>query len=122
MIDDGGLEAQETAEGVRIRMWGAVDGSMRPQASAVLMHTFARPGRIELDASELEFIDSSGLAFVLQLMRSAREDGRAISLSEPTPVLTDLLEVLGLADQAPWSTRPSSEPSSAVSRAAQDVH
>ncbi len=104
-LDEGGLEAIELEDGTEVRMWGAVDGSMRGQASAVLMHALARSGPVVLSTSDLEFIDSSGLAFLLQLVRSAREDGRHVDVREPPTMLVDMLEILGLSDQVPVGGR-----------------
>ena len=59
------------------------------------------PGAVVLDAAEMEFVDSSGLAFILQVLRAAQEDGRDVLLRDPPTLLLEMLDVLGLADQVP---------------------
>jgi anti-anti-sigma factor len=96
-----GLEAVERPDGTLVRMWGSVDESLRSQASAVMAHALGRPGAVVLDAAGVEFVDSSGLAFILQVLRAAQEDGRDVLLRDPPTLLLEMLDLLGLSDQVP---------------------
>lgn len=98
---DGGLAVVEGSDGTVVRMWGSVDESLRAQASAVMAHTMSRDGGVVVDAGDLEFVDSSGLAFILAILRAGEEDGRAVLLRDPPLVLLEMLEVLGLDSQVP---------------------
>jgi anti-anti-sigma factor len=96
-----GLAAVEHGDGTLVSMWGSVDESLRGQASAVMAHALGRPGAVVVDASHLEFLDSSGLAFILQLLRAGEEDGRRVVLRDPPTLLVEMLDVLGLDDAVP---------------------
>ena len=54
-----------------------------------------------LDASEATFVDSSGVAFVLQLHLAAAEAGVPLTLQDPHRVLRDLLDMVGLGAVIP---------------------
>lgn len=97
----GGIAAEDLADGTLVRMWGSVDESLRAQAGAVMAHALTRPGRVVLDAGRVEFVDSSGLAFVLQVVRACQEDARAAVLRDPPALLVEMLEVLGLSGEVP---------------------
>ena len=103
MADDGvsGLEAVELEDGTLVRMWGSVDESLRSQASAVMAHALARSGPVVIDADRVEFLDSSGLAFILQMLRASHEDGRTVLLRDPPVLLLEMLDVLGLREDLP---------------------
>ncbi|HMO10423.1 MAG TPA: anti-sigma factor antagonist [Actinotalea sp.] len=92
MAHDGtsGVEAVELPEGTLVRMWGSVDESLRSQASAVMAHALGRTGPVVVDADDVEFLDSSGLAFILQML-----------LRDPPVLLLEMLELLGLRDEVP---------------------
>ena len=95
------LEAIELADGTLVRMRGSIDESLRAQASAVMAHALGRPGPVVVDAGQVEFLDSSGLAFILQLVRAGREDARAVVLRDPPDLLLEMLELLGLIGDVP---------------------
>ena len=54
--------------------------------------------RIVLDVRELTFIDSSGLALLLDTDRAARRSGVAFEVVDGSPAFARLLEVVGLQD------------------------
>jgi len=97
----GGLEAVDLAAGTLVRMWGDVDAGLRSQASAVMARAMQHGGPVVIDASGVEFLDSSGLAFILQLLKAAREDHRKVVLRDPPTLVLDMFELLGLAGTIP---------------------
>lgn len=101
---DGGIEAAPEGDGTRVLLWGAVDASLRDQASAVMAQTLAADGPVTIDVARVEFLDSSGLAFLLQLVRAGREDGRDVVLENPPALVIELLDLLGL-DRLPMRFR-----------------
>ena len=54
-----------------------------------------------VDTTLTTFIDSTGLAFVLQLSRAASEAGIGVSLRDPHRVLFDVLDMIGLGGELP---------------------
>jgi anti-sigma B factor antagonist len=59
------------------------------------------PRAITVDASGLEFIDSSGLLALLRARDAAVEAGVAFHVSDPSPALRRLVEVTGVKDLRP---------------------
>ena len=53
-------------------------------------------GPVVLDTSAVTFIDSSGLAFLLQLQGVASDAGRPVVLRDPSGAVVDLLSLVGL--------------------------
>ncbi|GEA82162.1 STAS domain-containing protein [Cellulomonas uda] len=84
-----------------VRMVGEVDVALREQASSSMVAALTSDFPIVIDASEVTFIDSSGLAFVMQLLRAARESGLALSLRDPSRAVRDVLEIVGAASLLP---------------------
>lgn len=91
-----GVDAVDLSGGTLVRLWGEVDESLRDQASLAMAHTMARPGGVVIDTSAVEFLDSSGVAFILQLLRSGVEQGTSVVLRDPPHLLLDVLDLLGL--------------------------
>ncbi len=54
----------------------------------------ASPGRVVLDASGLEYMDSSGIALLVQVAQKARQ----VQVRNPTPIVRRLLELTGLGE------------------------
>ena len=92
-----GIGVEPHGEGTLVTLWGEIDGSMRPEASASMVEAVAVGGPIVIDTSAVTFIDSSGLGFVLQLYRVSQETGHACTLRNPSPVVEQMLQMLGLA-------------------------
>lgn len=87
-------------EGSLVSLVGDVDGSLRDQASMAMADVLRRGGPVVVDLAGVTFIDSSGLAFVLQLHRLGLDDpSQPCVLRDPPTLVLDLLEVIGLAGQ-----------------------
>ena len=97
----GGVAVSDEGDGSVVRLWGDVDAALRSQASAVMSQVLARTGPVVMDASRVEFIDSTGLAFLFQLVEVGAEEGRQVILRDPPVLVLDLLDVLGLSGQIP---------------------
>lgn len=81
----------------RVRLVGAIDSALRQQASESMSLVLMGGLPVVLDASQATFVDSSGVAFVIQLARAMREAGTDLSLYDPEGVLHSTLELVGLA-------------------------
>ncbi|WP_225755691.1 STAS domain-containing protein [Actinotalea sp. Marseille-Q4924] len=95
--DVGGIDVTEESGRTLVRMWGEVDAALRDQASLAMVECVRRALPVTVDAGRLTFIDSSGLAFVLQLHKVGQEDGTGIVLRDAPSLLLDLLEMIGMA-------------------------
>lgn len=93
----GGIDVREDGERTLVRMWGEVDAALRDQASLAMVECLRRARPVTVDAGGLTFIDSSGLAFVLQLHKVGRDDGMPLVLRDAPGLLLELLEMIGMA-------------------------
>ena len=92
----GGIDVHEDGERTLVRMWGEVDAVLRDQASLAMVECLQRGRPVTVDAGALTFIDSSGLAFVLQLHKVGQEDGMPLVLRDAPDLLLDLLDMIGM--------------------------
>ncbi|RMI14478.1 anti-sigma factor antagonist [Cellulomonas triticagri] len=97
----GGIEVTTAHGRTVVRLRGEVDGALRAEASASMAQALASTAPILVDATDLTFIDSSGLAFVLQLHLAAGETGQQMTLHDPGRELIDKLDLIGMADVIP---------------------
>lgn len=97
----GGIEVPADADRSVVRLWGEVDATLRDQASVAMVELIRRRGPYIVDVADLRFIDSAGIAFVLQLNRVAIEDGSTMTLLDPPGVVTDMLELIGIGGSIP---------------------
>jgi anti-sigma B factor antagonist len=80
---------------------GEIDGALRDEASASMSQALVAGSPLVIDTTLTTFIDSTGIAFVLQLARAASEAGMAVTLRDPHRVLLDVLEMIGLGGELP---------------------
>jgi anti-sigma B factor antagonist len=82
------LEVLRRADQARVRLAGALDLATVPRLRAELEAlTSAGVNRVMVDLSSLQFLDSSGLRFLLELNAEARRDGFSLGLVPgPAPV------------------------------------
>jgi anti-anti-sigma factor len=59
------------------------------------------PSRIVLDLSELEFIDSTGIALLVSALSRNEGDVRISFIPSDSPAVTRVLELTGLAERLP---------------------
>ena len=55
------------------------------------------PARLRIDLSQVNFMDTSGVAVMLKARRRALEAGARFSVISPSPAIKRLLEITGLA-------------------------
>ena len=78
-----------------VRLAGEIDGTRRSEASQALSTSHRRQLPVVLDTTEVTFIDSTGLAFLIQCGSVGRSQGIPVSLPRPSAEVSDLLSVLG---------------------------
>jgi anti-anti-sigma factor len=94
--EPGGIEIQDVPGRTVVRLWGEVDASLREQASAAMVRLLERRGPYVVDVSDVTFIDSSAIAFVIQLHRVASDEGSRVVLRDPPRLVMDTLRLVGL--------------------------
>ena len=92
----GGIRLQEELSHSVVDMWGEVDGALRPEASAALACALDRDLPVVIDTSRVTFIDSTGIAFLVQFYTIGREEGLEVTLRNPPTVVSDVLAMLGV--------------------------
>ena len=95
----GTIRVEARADVTVVLLEGEIDAALRAQASASMAQALAADRPVLVDASAATFIDSSGIAFVMQLHHAAGEMGTDVSLRDPRRVLRDVLEIIGYSDQ-----------------------
>lgn len=86
-----------------VSLWGEVDAALRDAASDVMASLASRPttGPVTIDASDVTFIDSSGIAFILQLFMLGQETGAEVALRRPAEPVVEVLEMIGMGGRIP---------------------
>ena len=100
----GSIITTPTPDATVVRLAGEIDGARRNEASQALSTSLRRQLPVVLDTSKVTFIDSTGLAFLIQCGSVGRSQGIPVSLPRPPAQVSDLLAVLGedsLFDDAP---------------------
>jgi len=80
---------------------GEIDAALRDEASACMGLALVTGNPVVVDSTHATFIDSSGIAFVLQLHLAATEAGIPVTLRDPHRVLRDVLDMVGLSGELP---------------------
>ncbi|GAA4731487.1 hypothetical protein GCM10023216_24430 [Isoptericola chiayiensis] len=93
-----GISCQHQDDGTYLTLWGEVDAALRESASDAMASVVARTQStpIVLDVRDVTFIDSSGIAFILQIYMLGQETGAAVRLLEPSQAVTEILEMVGM--------------------------
>ena len=92
---DGGNGAR------RVKLTGEFDISGRELADEVLASVADAP-KIVLDLSELEFIDSMGIHFVVTAHQAAETEGRELTIVRGGPEVDRIFKLVGLGDVLPF--------------------
>jgi anti-anti-sigma factor len=77
---------------------GEIDVALRADASRALARMLERSLPIVLDTSEVTFIDSTGLAFLIQCSRFGHEQGVSVTLQDTAETVSALLALVGADD------------------------
>ena len=67
------------------------------------MEDINRAGKIVLDLSELDFIDSMGIHFVVTAHERAKREGRTFTIVRGGPQVTRVFSLVGLDDVLPFA-------------------
>jgi anti-sigma B factor antagonist len=90
------ITVEQTGGATLVVLRGEIDASLRHAASEAMVAVLAAHGPLVIDTSAVTFIDSSGMAFLLQLHGVATDAGRSVDLRDPSGVVVELLALVGL--------------------------
>jgi anti-sigma B factor antagonist len=102
MSDSDGVQAECTFEFpypgcVVVRVTGELDAASAPDAQARISEgTPADASRVVVDLSDVEFIDSTGIRLLIQVLLSKQEGGEVILVKPRSRGPRRALEIVGL--------------------------
>ncbi|MEV0569272.1 STAS domain-containing protein [Dactylosporangium sp. NPDC050588] len=85
---------------VTVSAAGEIDMSTAGRLTAVLTRvlTGTRPSRLVVDLAGVRFMDSTGIGALVQARRLATTTGTALRVTNPSPIVTKVLQITGLFD------------------------
>jgi len=86
-------EIAESGSATVLKMLGEVVASDKGQFAEVIDKTVAKGGAVNVDLSELAFMDSAGLGFLLNLWQKTKEKGVTVSIVGASGEVKELLEL-----------------------------
>jgi anti-sigma B factor antagonist len=92
----GGIDLVRGADASVVQMWGEIDAALRAEAGAALAGALEQDLPVVVDATRVDFIDSAGVAFLVQLCTLGRDEGLQVSLRNPPPVVAEVLHMVGV--------------------------
>src|SRR5690606_10572990 len=98
-----GIACQQQEEGTYLTLWGEVDAALREAATDAMATVVARRSAtpIVLDVRDVTFLDSSGVAFILQIYMLGQETGSPVQLLEPSDAVIEVLDMVGMGGRIP---------------------
>ncbi|WP_166844627.1 STAS domain-containing protein [Isoptericola sp. BMS4] len=98
-----GISARTEGDTTVLVLWGEVDAALREAASDAMAALAARGTTrpVVLDARDVTFIDSSGIAFILQVYMLGQETATPVLLRAPSPAVSEVLEMVGMGGRIP---------------------
>jgi anti-anti-sigma factor len=84
--------------GVFVTLFGELDTASAPVLRDCLVHLVNEGAtRLEIDVSDLDFIDSTGLTVVMEQWHRLQAVGGSLFLLSPAPAIQIMLDITGLA-------------------------
>lgn len=92
----GAIEVAIGGDRVVIVLTGEIDAALRDDASTAMVAALTAGLPVLVDATGVTFLDSSGIAFLLQLHRAAAEADLEVTLRDPGRTVVDMLRLVGM--------------------------
>lgn len=102
-IADGTLVVRtaKNAEVHTIALCGELDLANASTAEAALTESLEAGVQVVVDMSELEFIDSTGIALLVSALGRGEDETRVRFIPSSAPAVTRVLELTGLSERLP---------------------
>ncbi len=81
-----------------VHLAGELDINTSPDLQETLAPLCDAPRRVAVDLSDLEFIDSTGLAALLGAHKALNDQGGTLELRHPSKMVVGLVQITGLDD------------------------
>ena len=98
--DDGQFKCEWVYldDGVFVSLYGELDTATAPVLRDCLVHLVNEGAiHLEVDLSELEFIDSTGLTVMMEQWHRLQASGGSLILTSPTPAVLKMIDITNLA-------------------------
>jgi anti-sigma B factor antagonist len=87
---------RESHNGLVVALVGDVDLETSPEARRVLLEGVGRKLAVVVDLSGVDYMDSSGVASLVEALQTAKRNGTPFSLAAPQPKVRRILELARL--------------------------
>ncbi|NHT17466.1 STAS domain-containing protein [Cellulomonas sp. IC4_254] len=81
-----------------VRLVGEIDLALRDDASRALGHALTAGAPVVVDLADVAYIDSAGIAFLVQCRRACQQVGLSCSIRNLPARAADVVELAGLAE------------------------
>lgn len=92
------IDVQREGDDAVVHLAGELDISTSPDLQDALAELTNAPRRVAVDLSDLEFMDSTGLAALLGAHKALSEHGGTLELRHPSKMIVNLVQITGLDD------------------------
>lgn len=92
------IDVRREGDDAVVKLAGELDISTSPDLQDALAELTDAPRRVAVDLSDLEFIDSTGLAALLGAHKDLMEHGGTLELRHPSRMVVNLVQITGLDD------------------------
>ena len=94
------IRQQDLKKGVvELQVFGELDLAVADQLGLALEAARQNGSNVLLSLSSCEFIDSTGIAAIIDAWKRLGDNGRRLAVAEPTEQVVRLLEIVGIADR-----------------------
>ena len=94
----GGISMEVSEDKSRVVLWGEIDGALRTEASGVLASALERELPVVIDLESVTFMDSTGIAFLVQFCTIGADEGIEVVVRKPPQLVRDVIEMLGITE------------------------
>ena len=92
------IDVRREGDDAVVTLSGELDISTSPDLQDALAELTDAKRKVTVDLSELEFIDSTGLAALLGAHKDLTEHGGVLELRHPSRMVVNLVQITGLDD------------------------
>lgn len=82
----------------QVHWQGSLDMSTVAELVSLVEKMLGAGDSVEVDLSQVEFVDSTGIGGLLNLLQAAPEHGVEIRFVQIQPEVLEILEIMGVAD------------------------
>ena len=100
------LATARTGEDLVVTVRGEVDMESSPRLLAEIQHGLKQAPRVVVDLADVAYMDSSGVAVLVQGLRAAKQGKRQFALRRPSARVAAVLELADLQGLFPIDSAP----------------